>query len=250
MRRLSEYDLDNNHKTRITIRTAQLILKAVEQLRICFYNNVLLTRSILLFFSSCIDNCGSKVLLKKPIILSVKDSPANTTNVTVDYNWKIALSRHHHVTRRAAVTENKKFVISPTDLQPNQTYVVSLEAEVNKTMIKSEYSFRTDDVPVGGRCEISPPSGKVIETSFQIKCSNWEDQDSPLWYEYFYNDVSSGSLLMAYGWQSYSPPLYLPPGDPSSNFTLNVRVDIVDTLGSRRQVPLTVQVRKLFSLVE
>jgi hypothetical protein len=113
---------------------------------------------------------------------------------------------------------------------------------VNGILVNNEYFLNTDNLPDGGTCSVTPSRGKVIETPFQITCSGWGDEDSPLWYEYYYTDPNSGPTMMSYGWVPQSPLLYLPNGASKRNYTLDLHVDIIDVLGSRRIVPLQVTV--------
>lgn len=89
---------------------------------------------------------------------------------------------------------------------------------------------------------MSPSEGIVIETQFQITCTGWEDEDSPLWYEFFLRDPASRPMLLFYGPLPYSDPLFLPPGPEEDNFHLELFVNIWDALGTHKEFPLRVKV--------
>lgn len=144
----------------------------------------------------------------------------------------------HNVKRRSLPSVSYRFVINQGHFKPNHSYTVSLKATIDGVRLSNDFRLKTDNIPKGGACSISPSHGKVIETTFQIKCTGWGDEDSPLWYEYYYIDPNAGATMMAYGWQPQSPLLYLPNGQESRNYTLDLHVDIVDVLGSRKRVPL------------
>ncbi|XP_048575421.1 uncharacterized protein LOC5516858 isoform X2 [Nematostella vectensis] len=193
------------------------------------------------FCLRCVNNCDSKTRHAAPLIFA--SSICNVANVTCVWSLRHG-SPVHHVTRRA-VQENLvsgEFVVDKNSLNPDTDYNIVLVVTGNETTTFAMYGIKTDNLPSGGTCDVLPSVGKVIETSFQITCTRWADEDSPLWYEFFFDHAQSGPMLLSYGWQEQSSLLYLPPGDPANDFKLDLHVEITDVLGSKRIVGLTVKV--------
>ena len=46
----------------------------------------------------------------------------------------------------------------------------------------SDFVFTVNIPPRGGFCNINPREGVTIQTTFFIRCGNWEDEDTPLAY--------------------------------------------------------------------
>ena len=113
----------------------------------------------------------------------------------------------------------------------------------------AQYSLTTDAPPSGGSCSVSPSEGVAIKTQFRISCQGWTDEDSPLWYEYFFKHPTYGSMLLFYGWMPFTNDLFLPPGLEKHNFTLELFVKIMDVLGSHTVFSLQAKVIRLYRLV-
>lgn len=137
------------------------------------------------------------------------------------------------------VSNSSLFKLNPETLTPNQTYTVVFK---DNSGVSSRYSVVTNIPPKDGSCIVSPSEGIVIETQFQITCTGWEDEDSPLWYEFFLRDPASRPMLLFYGPLPYSDPLFLPPGREEDNFHLELFVNIWDALGTHKEFPLRVKV--------
>ena len=132
-----------------------------------------------------------------------------------------------------------QYEFDPSGLVPNKTYKVYFD----QGAVSAEYSFVTDMVPSGGRCDVTPSEGQVIETPFSVVCSNWQDDDSPLSYEFFFDHPATGPKLLCYGWEPHCTDLALPSGSPDTNYNVKLLAIITDRLGSFRVAPLQVKVR-------
>ena len=50
----------------------------------------------------------------------------------------------------------------------------------------SSLVFKVNQLPSNGSCTVSPTSGQILTTLFQITCTNWADPDGSIErYEYF-----------------------------------------------------------------
>jgi len=143
--------------------------------------------------------------------------------------------------RLISVSYAKEFHLDPSNLIPNRTYTIFFNN--NRSGFWAQYSVTTDMPPTGGSCVVSPSEGVVIETQFQISCTEWTDEDSPLWYEFFLSHPVHGSMLLFYGWMPDSVGLFLPAGSKDNDFNVDLFVKITDVLGSYRIVPLQAKVR-------
>lgn len=75
-----------------------------------------------------------------------------------------------------------------------------------------------------------------MQTNFTLTCEKWTDPEPPLTYEFSYG--TQGSKAMFYhrtvaSGQSISVTERLPVGDKLNDYTMNVTVDIKDSLGTR-----------------
>ena len=109
----------------------------------------------------------------------------------------------------------------------------------------SEYQVTTNSPPVNGTCDVSPVSGVTLTTEFTFMCTDWQDPDLPLQYEYIYftnNDL----LNVAYQGVQRNKKMDLPAGEKENNFTIDFRVRVVDMFGEFTEVTIPVQVGKTY----
>ena len=106
----------------------------------------------------------------------------------------------------------------------------------------SEYQFTTNSPPVEGTCDVSPASGITLTTKFTFTCTDWQDPDLPLKYEFIYftnNDL----LNVVYQGVQTRKQMNLPAGYEANNFTLDFRVRVIDMIGAFTEVKIPVQVQ-------
>ncbi|XP_078695242.1 uncharacterized protein LOC144924161 [Branchiostoma floridae x Branchiostoma belcheri] len=122
----------------------------------------------------------------------------------------------------------------------------------------TEYTFVTNCPPTGGHCDITPTFGYALETEFQVTCAGWWDegdylnydeanannyQSRKLKYRFWTRRLGSGQQsLIKFGEEPFTPKLTLPLGPAAYNHTLEISVQIVDTLGEYALVNMTIQV--------
>ena len=105
----------------------------------------------------------------------------------------------------------------------------------------SEYQVTTNSPPVEGTCDVSPPSGVTLTTEFTFTCTDWQDPDLPLQYEFIYftnNDL----LNVVYQGVQTRKQTNLPSGYEANNFTIDFRVRVTDKSGTFTEVKIPVQV--------
>ena len=107
----------------------------------------------------------------------------------------------------------------------------------------SAYDISTALPPTGGECSITPPSGILQKTYFNLSCSDWESDSTPLSYKFQYR-LQNGLYGVLYcGPSNTISASWIPPGNKADNFTVKFNVTVTDNVGiSSSPVPLTVQV--------
>ena len=103
--------------------------------------------------------------------------------------------------------------------------------------------FSTAILPTGGECSITPPSGISLKTDFNLCCSNWESDNTPLSYKFQYRLENGLYNVLYHGVNNNVNTSWIPPGNNADNFTVKLNVTVTDRFGnSASPVSLTVQV--------
>ena len=107
------------------------------------------------------------------------------------------------------------------------------------------YDFSTAIPPTGGNCSITPPSGISLKTDFNLSCSNWRSDNTPLSYLFQYR-LENGLYSVLYrGVNNNISTSWIPPGNNTDNFTVKVIATVTDNFGiSTSLISLTVQVSR------
>ena len=109
---------------------------------------------------------------------------------------------------------------------------------------ENSYVFHTNVPPYSQSdntgCFVDPTSGEAITTKFHVECANWTDSDLPLTYQFAYK-TQFGVVAFHTGWQP-NVTTELPMGDKLTNYSLDLRLEILDSLGDYSVVYLAVQV--------
>lgn len=107
----------------------------------------------------------------------------------------------------------------------------------------SAYNNSTALPPTGGNCSITPPSGISLKTNFNLSCSSWKSNRTPLSYEFQYRLQNGLSSVLYRGANNTISASRIPPGNKADNFTVKFNVTVTDSSGiSAPPFPLTVQV--------
>ena len=203
--------------------------------------------SLMHSFGRCSENCAYKLTTSKEFVLTGEGCHDNNNK---SCKWELygpppskggVSKRSVEESQLINVSYSKKLQLDPSNLIPNRTYTIFFNNE--DSGFSAQYSVITDMSPTGGSCVVSPSEGIMIETQFRINCLGWTDEDSPLWYEFFFRHHVHGPMLLFYGWMPDSVGLFLPPGSKENNFRVDLFVKISDVLGSYRIIPLQVKVR-------
>ena len=135
-----------------------------------------------------------------------------------------------------------RVVTNPGVLKSNMIYKFVLTAKRREGHAGySEYQFATHSSPTEGKCDVTPLSGRTLETTFTFACSGWVYPDRPLQYSfiYFIDDVFPN---VVYKGMERSIKTTLPAGQQIKNFTIDFRVRVADMFGAFTEVRTPVQV--------
>ena len=181
-------------------------------------------------------SCGGTLTYK----WSLFQDTSNTSNKT---HWAEVSEIQQLLSTRLSSTT---LVTYPRILAPDVRYKFVLTAQRQGGYPGySEYKVTVNSPPVGGTCEVSPASGVTLTTKFTFTCTDWQDPDLPLQYEFVYftnNDL----LNVVYQGVQTSKQTNLPLGEKANNFTIDFRVRVVDMFGAFTEVTIPVQVGKTY----
>ncbi|XP_077983049.1 polycystin-1-like protein 2 [Glandiceps talaboti] len=206
----------------------------------------------------CLQNCDVKVNPSRRFALTAAclDCPKSSTP---RYKWKLFESSDVEseipLDMITKTGDSGKNIVLMAGILPraNSTiieYTLKLTASMHgRSAGSAEYSFTLAKAPVPGSCEVSPPIGYVMETEFSISCTDFEDDDIPLMYEFYAvtgsqepaatNSLASGSTngyLLYFGHKSSVDSIYLPVGVAENDFEVNILVKVADVYGASVQV--------------
>jgi len=117
-------------------------------------------------------------------------------------------------------------------LRGNATYQVTVRGETSQGHSSIEtYSFVTNSPPSGGICKADKPWGRAWETNFVISCIGWHGDNLPLKFQFSYNSSDGIEMIFQSGHSSTATGK-LPVGDPNMDYKLDVRILVIDGLGS------------------
>ena len=181
------------------------------------------------------------------------NSACHKENVQLRYQWTLFLenpsneswTRVDQLKSMASTPLNSSsLAIIPNTLIPGRNYRIKLDLDNIKDKSSSGFtvwSFTTHPVPSGGVCTSNTSSGVAVEQIFTLACSNWQDPNHPLLYEFIGTSGQGITTILSYGYSSIAE-LTLPPGDPLRNYSLTIDVNIINSVGSRVKTTIDVQV--------
>ena len=95
----------------------------------------------------------------------------------------------------------------------------------------SAYDIVTATPPSGGRCVIIPSSGISLKTDFSLSCSDWVSDATPLTYQFQYR-LDNGLYSMVYYGVNNTVISWLPPGNRSHNYKVEIRATVTNNYGA------------------
>ena len=208
---------------------------------------------ITLMTHRCVENCDAKLNPSGRMALQGMCTGVSCHGNLI-FKWTILkdLNNSSNSSQWADISEiqelistqvsSKSLVTTPGVLTPNTRFKFILTAQrLGGYSGYSEYHVTSNSPPVEGECSVSPISGVALITKFTFTCTNWQDPDLPLQYEFVYL-ADNNILNVAYKGFKSSLTTKLPAGEKDNNFTIDFRVRVADILGAYTEVKSPVQV--------
>ena len=136
-------------------------------------------------------------------------------------------------------------------------YTVTLSGNVEGgAKGKSTYDVEVNKPPANGICSVFPEEGEPLKTEFTIICTNFEDTEVPLRYEFFHSEAVGGPLVTIVKIDdSFSPGhvlkhFTLSSGLKENDYKHHFVVKVTDKLGASvdYEIPETVKVGIVMSV--
>ena len=213
---------------------------------------------IFLFGFRCLINCGVKI--SPSVKVSVQSECQGSQCHKIDsYEWvlhqqnqsaadvDIVWRKREDLQHLASTPLNSSdIVIKENSLDGGEIYRLVLYVKTTDGLPgMSAYDISTASPPSGGTCTITPSSGISLKTNFNLTCSNWTSDVTPLTYQFRYQ-LGNGLYSVIYHGENNSIISWLPPGNQSDNNRVKFVVTVTDKYGaSAPAVSLTVRVSKL-----
>ena len=189
---------------------------------------------------SCAQNCERHVILSSRLILETRCTGLLCGKID-SYTWSIKY-REKDDPRWQEIANLDEIVLtyknSPNlvtgqgKLRGNATYQVTVRGETSQGHSSiATYSFATNSPPSGGECKADKPQGKAWETNFVISCIGWQDDNLPLKFQFSYNSSDGIEMIFQSG-NSSKATGKLPVGDPTVDYKLDIKILVIDALGS------------------
>ncbi|XP_032912759.1 polycystic kidney disease and receptor for egg jelly-related protein [Catharus ustulatus] len=210
----------------------------------------------------CIENCGRSIIPTERFSLSGKCSNCKPSNKPL-YYWSLFsdTSKEIHFDWDSKTSTGRfgayMSIHALTFMKPAyQSYVLHLSVTTwDGRSSSSTIPFTVNIPPRAGRCNISPHYGIAFLTKFVVKCRGFYDTQLPLTYKVILashvpettavTSVAENTFgpILYYGYESTTPPSFLPVGDPYHKHTLTLHVQVRDFLGAFTQVTLRVHMK-------
>nr|XP_058165127.1 polycystin family receptor for egg jelly [Dasypus novemcinctus] len=204
---------------------------------------------------SCIENCGSHLVISERFSLFLNCT--NCTTSRVFYKWSVLSPLGHEIlfdwVRQTATGRNNAY-LSIKSFAFRHYLEVKLQISLSLTTwggvtLYFRYPFIINRVPRIGECKISPAKGIAAYTKFVVHCSNFTDRNIPLTYKVIVSDLHNVSEISSVqentlgatlylGTESLAPPSFLPVGQLASHYAVKIYVQVYDSLGGFSQVTL------------
>jgi hypothetical protein len=149
----------------------------------------------------------------------------------------------------ATALTSQNLVFKAGVLSPGVEYTFMVQY-VNTNLLDPKVGQATVNVvtnagPSQGTCFAEPPSGRLLTTSFELKCLDWTDHDTPLEYRFSVVEGNAKVSIGVFQGKNSLTTDVLPVGPESTNYTHTIQATIRDNLGSSSVFDFTVQVLPL-----
>ena len=206
---------------------------------------------VFVLYLRCEDNCDLKVNPSRRLALERLCHELDCRR-GLSYQWTLFEASVANESKWIQVSDlqekirtrlnSPRVVTNPGVLKSNMSYKFVLTAKRRGGHVGySEYQFATYNSPTEGKCDVTPLSGRTLETTFTFACSGWEDPDRPLQYSFIYFTDDDFPNVVHKGMESRKKTK-LPAGKKINNFTIDFRVRVADMFGAFTEVKTPVQV--------
>ncbi|XP_048586645.1 LOW QUALITY PROTEIN: polycystic kidney disease protein 1-like 2 [Nematostella vectensis] len=209
----------------------------------------------LVTYLRCKFNCGGKVNPSSKLSLDVLCDGGICTADT-SYSWSLSVQSGTDSTGQLTfqpITDSLEqltstaltapsIVINPFSLTGGVTYRSEvIVTSPGRAASSNQYLFTTNQPPSGGSCHISPTIGLAMITSFNMSCTGWQDNETPLEYQFRYRK-SDGTYALIYYGDKMETSAVLPAGREENDFNFDIEATVSDSMGAANQTTLRVQV--------
>ncbi|XP_068717180.1 polycystin-1-like protein 2 [Montipora capricornis] len=196
---------------------------------------------------SCVINCEETVSVSTR--LALQTSCAGCACETARYKWLlISLDPLGNETSEVLTPDMTLtglnlpgIIIKENELAGNLTYRLKVFAtqDVGPEGIAA-YQFTMNAPPVGGNCTFKPLRGRALNTSFDFQCSDWQDRDKPLTYQFAYKTGRGLYTVVSFGHVAQARTV-LPQGRKNEDFVIEFNITIKDSLSAETASCLTLR---------
>lgn len=118
-------------------------------------------------------------------------------------------------------------------------FVTPQEGKINFAVLE----FYTDGEPHGGYCNQSVTEGISLETEFSFECSGWQDESTPISYEFRLGDDP-----ISYGFSFKSVSTVLPAGSQEDDYQQQINIVIKNSASVAVVETLNIKVTESFAV--
>ena len=196
------------------------------------------------FIFSCLLNCG--VQTSPSVRLSIKSQcQGSQCSIIFSYKWALyeqnkSTSNTNPIWRKVNILQNitttplnsSDIVIKENSLDGRKDYRLVLSVKTKDGIQGlSAYDIVTATPPSGGRCVIIPSSGISLKTDFNLSCSDWVSDATPLTYQFQYR-LDNGLYILVYYGVNNTVTSWLPPGNRSHDYKVELLATVINKYGA------------------
>ena len=185
-------------------------------------------------FSRCLVNCELKI--SPSVKLSIQSQCYGTQCSKISsYQWilyqqYLSATNNDTVWRKiqdlqlitATPLDSSSIVIKEDSLDGGNNFRLALFVQTTDGPSgMSAHDISTASPPMGGICSITPSRGMALETDFNLTCSDWKSDSTPLSYQFQYQ-LENGLYSMIYHGLNSTVISWLPPGKHALKFIVIV----------------------------
>ena len=165
------------------------------------------------------------------------------------------------INRNILISEAKPQMVTYLVIKPNSlnglhdyTFTLTYSSTIHNYTASSSITVRANSPPSMGQVDVIPVRGEELETVFEIGAYLWEDSDLPLTYEPYIRDPYdlANVIVLQTRSEMTSVSTKLPAGysansdeeGATTNNTLNVGINVYDSLEAYSSTGIVVQVSK------